>query len=98
MKPFHEWKAEQYAKDQAAGTPHTREWYYAAYGGYCNRMRQQVKPHIAKRSILPEIPLGWGVWHSYRNRKMGFAPVMSATTLPALKACYSGWPKVNKEK
>lgn len=40
-KPFWEWKREQYAKDQAAATPHSKEWYYRAYGIYCNKVRGQ---------------------------------------------------------
>ena len=37
--PFWQWKKEQYAKDQATRTPHSREWYFRAYGWYCNKVR-----------------------------------------------------------
>lgn len=40
LMPFWQWKQEQYANDQAAGTPHTKDWYYRAYGGYCEKMRK----------------------------------------------------------
>jgi hypothetical protein len=43
LMPFWQWKAQQYAKDQAEGNPHTKEWYYRAYGGYCNKVRQKQK-------------------------------------------------------
>lgn len=43
LMPFWQWKEQQYAKDQAAGTPHSREWYFRAYGGYCNKERQQCQ-------------------------------------------------------
>lgn len=48
IKPFHEWKAEQYRSDQLNRTPHTKEWYYSAYGGYCNKMRRQFQADVAK--------------------------------------------------
>lgn len=50
VKPFHEWKAEQYAKDQRERTPHDKSWYYRAYGGYCNKMRQLEKEENDRRS------------------------------------------------
>lgn len=47
--PFHQWKSEQYVKDQAAGTPHFKEWYYSAYGGYCSKKRREfVERQAAK--------------------------------------------------
>lgn len=39
--PFWQWKEQQYAKDQASETPHSKEWYYRAYGGYCEQVRHQ---------------------------------------------------------
>lgn len=41
LKPFHEWKSEQWAKDWAEGRLHTRQWYHRAYGGYCEKERQK---------------------------------------------------------
>ena len=41
-KPFHQWKSEEYAKDQAAGTPRTRERYYRDYGAYCTKVRRET--------------------------------------------------------
>jgi hypothetical protein len=42
IKPFHEWKDEQYKQDQANHTPHEREWYYTAYGGFVSKRRREI--------------------------------------------------------
>lgn len=34
--PFWQWKEQQIAKDKAT---REREWYFRAYGGYCNKVR-----------------------------------------------------------
>src|SRR5262245_34637158 len=39
--PFWQWKDQQYAHDQENGTPHQKEWYYRAYGGYRNKVRRE---------------------------------------------------------
>lgn len=38
--PFWQWKAEQIEKDKFT---RPREWYFRAYGGYCNAVRQHGK-------------------------------------------------------
>jgi len=61
-----------------------------------------VKPHVARRVLLAGLGQptiwGWAVWACIYDRWQHCDPIMTVTTLPALKACYSKWPKVNKEK
>lgn len=42
IMPFWQWKQEQHAKDQTAGTPRSKEDYYRDYGGYCNKVRRNA--------------------------------------------------------
>lgn len=53
IKSFHVWKSEQYAADQASGTPHEKEWYYRKYGGYCAKLRRLWKERHASQSTSP---------------------------------------------
>ena len=43
MLPFSQWKDTQVAKDSLANNVfkfyRPRDWYYKAYGGYCNKFR-----------------------------------------------------------
>jgi hypothetical protein len=38
IKPFHQWKEDQRKKDAPLVRP--TEWYYGAYGRYCNKQRR----------------------------------------------------------
>lgn len=48
--PFHKWKDEQIKKDSEAQCVmkayRSRDWYYTAYGAYCNKIRRQNAVHV----------------------------------------------------
>lgn len=50
IMPFWKWKQQEYAKDQAAATPRSKEDYYRDYGKYCNKVRRQNEHSRSKSS------------------------------------------------
>lgn len=80
-KPFHEWKSEQYAKDQAAGTPRTREWYFKAYGGYCSRERSNQSKegfNMDAHTLMLELSHQLGAKDGQNMHELLFAAVRDA--------------------